>query len=121
MRVRVSWTSRRATPGASCVRAFALALGALAALVAGPLAGGARAGVSAAPAPGQPPTIAYVTETATTLRSVWTISADGSQKTRIGPGDSPLISPNGEQVAAALFEPSEESGPGPVVYSTAGG
>ena len=61
-----------------------------------------------------------MTETATTLRSVWTISADGSQKTRIGPGDSPLISPNGEQVAAALFEPSEESGPALVIYSKAG-
>jgi WD40 repeat protein len=91
------------------------------ALAAGALASVASAAVSQAPSPAQPPTIAYTTETAKTLPLVWTTSADGSQKTRLGPGASPLVSPSGAQVAAGLFGASpNETGPALVVYSTSG-
>ncbi len=44
---------------------------------------------------------------------------DGSQKTRIGPGDSPLVSPSGAQVAVGLFGASpNETGPAIAIYST---
>jgi Tol biopolymer transport system component len=101
------------------IRRHAPAL-ACAVVAAGAVTSPAGAAVSFAPSPAEPPTIAYVTETATTLPSIWTISADGSQKTRIGPGDSPLVSPNGEQVAAELFEPTKGSGPALVIYSRTG-
>lgn len=118
MRIGASRDSGRRAAIAS--RSCKLAL-ALTALAAGPLAASASAAVSSAPAPGQPPTIAYVTETAKSLAAVWTMRSDGSQKTRLGPGASPLVSPSGAQVAAALFGTSpNESGPAIAVYSTSG-
>ena len=91
------------------------------ALLAGALPEGARAGVSLAPAPGQPSTIAYLTETGTSLPNVWAMHADGTQKTSLGPGTSPLVAPGGELVAASLFGTSEsETGPALALYSTGG-
>ncbi len=67
------------------------------------------------------PTIAYVTETATTLPSVWAMGADGSHRVRLGRGTSPLVAPGGQQVAVSLFGTSPaETGPALGVYSTTG-
>jgi hypothetical protein len=86
------------------------------------LASGARAGVSIAPS-SVAPTIAYVTQTASSQPLVWTIRTDGSQNTRIGPGFTPLISPSAGQIAASLFgatTTSSETGPALAIYSTSG-
>jgi WD40 repeat protein len=118
MRAGVSRTGGRWALAA--VRRHALAL-VVCVLAAGALASVAGAAVSLAPSPAQSPTIAYVTETAKTLPSVWTMRGDGSQKTRIGPGDSPLVSPSGTQVAVGLFGTSpNETGPAIAIYSTTG-
>jgi WD40 repeat protein len=118
MRTGVSRTGPRRVLGA--IRSHPLALG-LAVLSAGALTSVAGAAVSLAPSPAQPPTIAYVTETAKTLPLVWTMRGDGSRKKRLGPGTAPLVSPSGGQVAAGLFGTSpNETGPALVVYSTSG-
>lgn len=82
----------------------------------------AGAGVSIGPSSATP-TIAYVTQTASSQPVVWTIRADGTQNTRIGPGFTPQISPNAQQIAASLFGANPgngETGPALAVYSTAG-
>ncbi len=56
--------------------------------------------------------LAYETGSATT--NVWLANADGSGGTKLGPGQQPLISPNGKSVAATLFGPK---GPGLVIYT----
>jgi Tol biopolymer transport system component len=103
------------------IRAYALAL-VLTALAAGTLTSGADAAVSLAPSPGQPPTIAYVIETASSPAAIWTVRADGSQTTRVGAGSSPVIAPSGQQVAASLFGIGigVETGPALAIYSTVG-
>src|SRR5882757_31453 len=109
MRMSVSGTMRRAV--ASCGLTIAM----LAALAPGAGAGGSIGPSSA------PPTIAYVTQTASSQPVVWTIRTDGSQNTRIGPGFTPLISPSAGQVAASLFGASTtgtETGPALAIYST---
>lgn len=96
------------------VPAFAIA-------IALSLATGALAAPSLAPSPPQQPTIAYVTQSGTSPALVWTMHSDGSQKTSLGEGFSPQISPNGQQVAVSLFGAgSSETGPALGVYSTAG-
>jgi hypothetical protein len=99
-----------------------VALGPGAALaIAIALVSGAAAAPSLAPAPPQPPTIAYVTESGTSPPLVWTMRSDGSQKTSLGEGFSPQISPNGQQVAVSLFGAGAgETGPALGIYSTAG-
>ncbi len=85
------------------------------------LASGAAAAPSLAPSPPQPPTIAYVTESGTSPPLVWTMRSDGSQKTSLGEGFSPQISPNGQQVAVSLFGAGAgETGPALGIYSTVG-
>lgn len=85
------------------------------------LAIGALAAPSLAPSPPQQPTIAYVTQSGASPALVWTMHSDGSQKTSLGEGFSPQISPNGQQVAVSLFGAgSSESGPALGVYSTTG-
>jgi hypothetical protein len=85
------------------------------------LAPGAIAAPSLAPAPPQQPTIAYVTQSGTSPPLVWTMRGDGSQKTSLGEGFSPQISPSGQQVAVSLFGAGpSETGPALGVYSTAG-
>jgi hypothetical protein len=98
-----------------------LVLGCSLALIAS-LAPAARAGMSVGPT-ATTPTVAYVTQTATSQPVVWTIRADGTQNTRVGPGFTPQISPSGQQIAASLFGASpgnSESGPALAIYSTAG-
>jgi Tol biopolymer transport system component len=46
------------------------------------------------------PAIAYLTGTARGLPSVWVAAAGGQNARRLGTGDGPLISPNGEMIAA---------------------
>src|ERR1700733_7136476 len=92
----------------------------LALTIALSLATGVLAAPPLAPSPAQPPTIAYVTQSGTSPPLVWTMRSDGSQKTSLGEGFSPQISPNGQQVAVSLFGAgSSETGPALGVYSTA--
>jgi hypothetical protein len=94
---------------------------ALALAVAITLATGAIAAPSLAPVSPQQPTIAYVTQSGASRPLVWTMHSDGSQKTSLGEGFSPQISPNGQQVAVSLFGAgSSETGPALGVYSTVG-
>jgi hypothetical protein len=96
-------------------------LSACCALAFAALAPVAGADVSLAPAVA-PATVAYVTQTGSSQPVVWTIRADGTQNTRVGPGFTPLISPSGQQVAASLFGAGSgngESGPALAVYLTA--
>jgi len=88
------------------------------------------AGLPAARAAGEtvpdagPPTatsrVAYVTETARSPARVWIASAAGREARVLGPGDSPLLAPNGQSVAASLFGTgaSPEQGPALAIYST---
>ncbi|HTA36644.1 MAG TPA: hypothetical protein VK761_08020 [Solirubrobacteraceae bacterium] len=124
MRTGVSKTRRCQVPGETrrhgSIRRPALALGCVV-IAASAVTGIAGAAVSLAPSPAQPPTIAYVTETAKTPPVVWAIRSDGSQKTRLGAGTSPLVSPSGTQVAVGLFGTSpNETGPAIAIYSTSG-
>jgi hypothetical protein len=69
------------------------------------------------------PRLTYVTETATGTSKVWVASASGSEAKPLGPGQQPLLAPNGQSVAASLFGvPSDsEHGPAIGVYPAAGG
>jgi hypothetical protein len=84
--------------------------------------------LAAAPATGSSsaaPTVrlAYVTETASSPPAVWVAEGSGREPMRLGPGSQPLIAPNGQSVAAALFgaTANSEQGPALAVYSTVGG
>lgn len=79
------------------------------------------AGSAASEAP--VPRLAYVTETATTTAKVWLASADGSEPKLLGPGQQPLLAPDGQSVAASLFGASADSEHGPSlgIYPAAGG
>lgn len=100
---------------------------ALAGAHAAPVASGA---VSAAPeaapdlTPETPvPRLTYVTETATSTAKVWLASASGSEPKLLGPGDQPLLAPNGQSVAVSLFGTSNgvsEHGPSIGIYSASG-
>jgi hypothetical protein len=83
------------------------------------------AGVSGALAQTSIPTrIAFVTSSEAQPESkVSTALVDGAERTLLGPGQQPLLSPNGALVAAGLFGTgagSSESGPSLVLYSTSG-
>jgi len=93
----------------------------LALTIALSLAISALAAPSLAPSAAQQPTIAYVTQSGTSPPLVWTMHSDGSQKTSLGEGFSPQISPNGQQVAVSLFGAGAgETGPALGIYSTTG-
>ncbi len=62
-----------------------------------------------------PAQLAYVTGTARTLPAVWVAWANGSAPIRLGPGLDPVISPNGQAVAASLFGTTANSGQGPAL------
>lgn len=125
-----SATFRRAS-----VATGALALGLMvlssgsAASPAAPAAARARvAARAAAPArqdavaPALVPRLAYVTETATSTSKVWLASASGSEPKLLGPGQQPLLAPNGQSVAVSLFGATADSEHGPSigVYSASG-
>src|ERR1700722_17257333 len=89
-------------------------------LVPGPPASAvaAAAGPSSPPLGPRAPVVAYVTETARTPATIWTVRTDGTDLTRVGPGDDPLIAPSGQQVAPSLFGTGTgtETGPALAIY-----
>ena len=125
-------------PGARAAAAAAAVLAALLAAVGLP-SRGAAARAPFAPAPSgatvapkgssssavatTPYRLAYVTSSeAHPFPIVWSSRADGSEPEQLGPGDGPLLSPDGSMVAAGLFgaEGDTENGPSLAIYSTAG-
>jgi hypothetical protein len=67
------------------------------------------------------PRVAYVTGTSTS--KVWLASANGGEAKLLGPGQEPLLAPDGQLVAASLFGVSpgvEEHGPALGLYSASG-
>jgi len=69
----------------------------------------------------QQPRVAYVTGTSTS--KVWLASASGSEAKLLGPGEQPLLAPDGQLVAVSLFGVSsgvEEQGPALGLYSASG-
>jgi uncharacterized protein YfiM (DUF2279 family) len=75
------------------------------------------------PNPGEPqqPRLAYVTGISTS--KVWLASASGTESKLLGPGQQPLLAPDGQLVAASLFGVSpgvEEHGPALGIYSASG-
>ncbi len=119
MRIAISGSSSigaRAARRTLCPLALALAV------LAGAGSGAAGAAMSIGPpTSSQAATVAYVTESGTAPPAVWVIRADGSQKTRLGLGSTPLVSPSGQQVAASLFgATATETGPALAIYSTLG-
>jgi hypothetical protein len=81
------------------------------------LAAGARAA-------GETPVgrLAYVTQTLRSNPEVWLASATGSEAKALGPGQQPLLAPNGQLVAAGLFGTNGDSehGPAIAVYAATG-
>jgi len=69
------------------------------------------------------PRLAYVTETATSTSKVWIASIGGSEPKLLGPGQQPLLAPNGQSVAVSLFGATADSEHGPSIgiYPAAGG
>jgi hypothetical protein len=71
----------------------------------------------------EPPRLAYLTETATSTPKVWVAMADGSDPKLLGPGQQPLLSPDGAAVAVSLFGIApgpEEHGPAIGIYPASG-
>ncbi len=69
------------------------------------------------------PRLAYLTETATPTPKVWLASANGSEAKLLGPGEQPLLAPDGQLVAASLFSVGpgvDEHGPALGVYAASG-
>jgi len=71
-----------------------------------------------------PPTrIAYLTGSANDpVTQVWLANASGGEKKLLGPGEDPLLAPDGQSVAVALASVSAnpEKGPGIGIYSALG-
>jgi hypothetical protein len=70
-----------------------------------------------------PAGLTYVTSrTENSPKTVWAASLAGTEAERLGPGEDPLVSPDGSSVAAALSGVTTGgSGPALVVYSATGG
>ncbi len=71
----------------------------------------------------EPPKLAYLTETASGTAKVWVAAANGSDAKLLGLGQQPLLSPNGQSVAVALFGTApglEEHGPSVGIYPSSG-
>ena len=135
-------------PGSAVPRRTSLATGALArraslatialalalmALSSGPVGSLARPAVSRARGAArenlpnafepQQPRLAYLTETATSTPKVWLASASGREAKLLGPGQQPLLAPDGQLVAVSLFGVSpgvEEHGPALGIYPASG-
>jgi hypothetical protein len=68
--------------------------------------------------------LAYLTETATSTPKVWIASRGGGERKLLGPGQQPLLAPDGRSVAVSLFGVSpgvSEHGPSIGIYPTEGG
>lgn len=112
---------RQVVHAAAALLAFAaLGAGVPGAALARPTrASSAATGLVAPPGPGR---IAYVTSSETQPEPrVWTALANGAEPRLLGPGDEPLIAPNGSTVAAGLLGAGVEKGPSLALYPTAGG
>jgi hypothetical protein len=71
----------------------------------------------------EPPRLVYLTETAAGTPKVWIAAANGSAAKLLGLGQQPLLSPNGQSVAVALFGTAsgpQESGPAIGIYPSSG-
>ncbi|HTA34280.1 MAG TPA: hypothetical protein VK721_12735 [Solirubrobacteraceae bacterium] len=71
----------------------------------------------------EPPRLAYLTETATGTSKVWIAAVNGSDAKLLGPGQQPLLAPNGRSVAVSLFGTAsgpQEHGPAIGVYPSSG-
>ncbi|HTC72213.1 MAG TPA: hypothetical protein VK655_04950, partial [Solirubrobacteraceae bacterium] len=71
----------------------------------------------------EPPRLTYLTETATGAPKVWIAAANGSGAKLLGPGQQPLLAPNGQAVAVALFgtvNGPQEHGPAIGIYPSSG-
>jgi hypothetical protein len=71
----------------------------------------------------EPPKLAYVTETASATSKVWVAAANGRDPKLLGPGQQPLLSPDGASVAVSLFGIApgpEEHGPAVGIYPASG-
>lgn len=68
--------------------------------------------------------LTYLTETATSTPKVWIASRSGGEGKLLGPGQQPLLAPDGRSVAVSLFGASpgvSEHGPSLGVYPAEGG
>lgn len=65
------------------------------------------------------PGVAYVTGTSTSVPQVWLANSIGRAARRLGPGEQPLLSPNGSMVAAS--SPPGTSGSALLLYSAGSG
>lgn len=86
------------------------------------IVGGAGAEVVADLNP-EPPRLAYLTETAAGTPKVWIAAANGGAPKLLGLGQQPLLAPNGQSVAVALFgtvSGPQESGPAIGIYPSSG-
>jgi hypothetical protein len=129
---RVRWRAMRASqsavPRRTLLAGSALAL-ALIAGSCGPVTSLAPAavfrahGAASQEAEVWPPRLAYVTETSTSPSKVWLASVNGSEPKLLGPGQQPLLAPNGESVAVSLFGATADSEHGPSIgiYPASGG
>jgi hypothetical protein len=71
----------------------------------------------------EPPKLAYLKETASGSPKVWIAAANGSGAKLLGPGQQPLLAPNGQSVAVALFgtvNGPQEHGPSIGILPTSG-
>jgi hypothetical protein len=71
----------------------------------------------------QQPRLAYLTETATSTPKVWLASASGGEAKLLGPGQEPLLAPDGQLVAVSLFGITpgpDEHGPAIGLYAASG-
>jgi len=124
--LRTLASSRRAVRVAPALAlVVSLSLMAVAGATAAPLLAGFGADASGVISPpggaaAQIPGLAYVTETATSASKVWLASINGSEPKLLGPGGQPLLAPNGQSVAVALFGATTDSEHGPSlgIYST---
>jgi hypothetical protein len=86
------------------------------------IVGGAGAEVVADLNP-EPPRLTYLTETAAGTPKVWIAAANGSAPKLLGLGQQPLLAPDGQSVAVALFgtvSGPQESGPAIGIYPSSG-
>ena len=84
---------------------------------------GSAGGVSITDASPEQPKLTYLTETASGAPKVWIAAVNGSGAKLLGPGEQPLLAPNGQAVAVALFGTAsgpQEHGPAIGIYPTSG-
>jgi len=93
----------------------------LAAAVLLALVAGAQAAVARQDGP-RPSRIAFVTSSAAHPDpQVWSALVDGAEPRLLGPGQQPLLAPDGQSVAAGLFGTGMEKGPSLALYPASGG